>query len=156
MGSPVYHAPLGAPAAAALDDAWRRLTDDAPPRPDHVTVAGRRVTVPAAAHKVARFSFDDLCRQALGPSDYIAIATAFETVILSDVPQMTEDAKDAARRFVTLIDALYEHRTALICSAAVPPDRLYVGQDGGFEFQRTVSRLIEMQADDYLSARHIG
>ena len=113
--------------------------------------------MPAAAHHVARFAFADLCQQArLGPSDYIAIATAFETVIVDDIPQMTEDTKDAARRFVTLIDALYEHRTALICSAAVTPDQLYVGQQGGFEFHRTVSRLIEMRAADYLGIAGIS
>lgn len=156
MGSAVYHTPLGATANAALDAAWNRLTDDAPAKPDHVIVSGRRIVVPAAAHHVARFSFDDLCRQALGPADYIAIASAYETVIVSGIPQMNEDLKDAARRFVTLIDALYEHRTALICSAAAPPDQLYVGDTGGFEFHRTASRLIEMQAADYLRARHIA
>ncbi|TAK98675.1 MAG: cell division protein ZapE [Rhodospirillaceae bacterium] len=155
VGSPVYHTPLGPVAGAALNRAWERLTDDAPPKPDHLMVAGRRVTVPAAAHHVARFDFADLCEQALGPSDYIAVATTFETVIIDHIPQLTEDRKDAARRFVTLIDALYEHRTALICSAAVAPDQLYVGQQGGFEFHRTVSRLIEMQAADYLRSRHI-
>lgn len=156
VGSQVYHSPLGPVASAAMNEAWNRLTDDSPAKPDHVVVSGRRVTVPAAAHHVARFDFADLCQQALGPSDYMAIATTFETVIVDHIPQMTEDTKDAARRFVTLIDALYEHRTALICSAAVPPDQLYVGQQGGFEFHRTVSRLIEMQAADYLKSRHIG
>jgi cell division protein ZapE len=142
-------------AGAALNAAWDRLTDDAPVRADHLIVAGRRLTVPASAHHVARFAFAELCQEALGPSDYMAIATAYETVIIDNIPQMNEDTKDAARRFVTLIDALYEHRTALICSAAVPPDQLYVGHEGGFEFHRTVSRLIEMQAADYLRARHI-
>jgi cell division protein ZapE len=156
MGASVYHAPLGPRANAALDAAWERLTDDARPRADFLIVAGRRLTIPAAAHRVARFSFDELCREALGPSDYMAIAAAFETVILSGIPQMSEDSKDAARRFVTLVDALYEHRTALICSAAAPPDQLYLGREGGFEFQRTVSRLIEMQAADYIRARHLA
>ncbi len=112
--------------------------------------------MPAAAHQVARFTFDDLCRQALGPSDYMAIASTFETVIVSGIPKMTEENKDAARRFVTLIDALYEHRTALICSADAAPDQLYAGNEGGFEFHRTASRLIEMQAADYLRARHVA
>jgi cell division protein ZapE len=155
VGSRVYHAPLGPVASAALNEAWNRLTDDSPVKPDHVLVSGRRVTVPAAAHHVARFDFADLCQQALGPADYMAIATTFETVIVDHIPQMTEETKDAARRFVTLIDALYEHRTAFICSAAVPPDQLYIGEQGGFEFHRTVSRLIEMQAADYLKSRHI-
>lgn len=154
-GSQVYHSPLGPAADAALTDTWNRLTDDSPPKPDHVIVSGRRVNVPAAAHHVARFNFADLCQQALGPADYMAIATTFETVIIDHIPQMSEENKDAARRFVTLVDALYEHRTALICSAAVAPDKLYVGNEGGFEFHRTVSRLIEMQAADYIKLRHI-
>ncbi|MDX2143233.1 MAG: cell division protein ZapE [Rhodospirillaceae bacterium] len=155
MGAPVYHAPLGPAADAALDAAWARLTDDAPPTPDHVTVQGRRIKVPAAAHEVARFSFSDLCEQALGPSDYLAIAAQYSTVIMSGIPRMSEEKKDAARRFVTFIDALYEHRTVLICAAASPPTELYTGREGGFEFQRTASRLIEMQAVDYIKQRHV-
>jgi cell division protein ZapE len=154
-GQAVYHAPLGVAADAALDAAWARLTDDAAPQPDYVSVAGRRIPVPAAAHQVARFSFSDLCEQPLGSSDYLAIAAQFSTVILKDIPQMTEEKKDSARRFVTLIDALYEHRTALVCSAAVPPEQLYSGREGGFEFARTASRLIEMQAADYIKQRHV-
>ena len=104
---------------------------------------------------MARFSFADLCEQALGPSDYLAVAAQFSTVILQDIPQMTEEKKDSARRFVTLVDALYEHRTALVCSAAAPPEQLYSGREGGFEFARTASRLIEMQAADYIKQRHV-
>ena len=156
VGAAVYHTPIGPDADAALDAAWARLTDNAPHTPDHVTVQGRRITVPAAAHQVARFTFDDLCGQPLGPSDYMAIASQYSTLIVQGVPAMSEDTKDKARRFVTLIDALYEHRTALICSADAPPDQLYSGQEGGFEFQRTVSRLIEMQADDYIRQRHVA
>ena len=154
-GQAVYHAPLGVAAEAALDAAWARLTDDAQPQPDYVQMPGRRIAVPAAAHAVARFSFSDLCEQTLGPSDYLAIAAQFSTVILEDIPQMTEEKKDSARRFVTLIDALYEHRTALVCSAAVGPEQLYSGREGGFEFARTASRLIEMQAADYIKQRHL-
>jgi len=155
-GQTVYHTPLGPAADAALDAAWARLTDDAAPEPDYVQVPGRKITVPAAAQEVARFKFGDLCEQPLGPSDYLAIAAQFSTLILKDIPQMNEDKKDSARRFVTLIDALYEHRTALVCSAAVPPTELYVGREGGFEFHRTASRLIEMQAADYIKQRHIS
>lgn len=154
-GHTVYHAPLGPAADAALDAAWARLTDDATPEPDFILVHGRRVIVPAAAHQVARFTFDDLCRTALGPTDYLAIAAHFSTVIIKDIPAMTEEMKDAARRFVTLVDALYEHRTALVCSAAAPPAALYSGAEGGFEFARTASRLIEMQAADYIRQRHV-
>ena len=154
-GQTVYHMPLGPVADAALDAAWARLTDDAKPASDFVQRPGRRIAVPAAAHEVARFSFSDLCEQPLGPSDYLAIAAQFSTVILKDIPQMTEERKDSARRFVTLIDALYEHRTALVCSAAAPPTELYSGTEGGFEFHRTASRLIEMHAADYIKQRHV-
>ena len=155
-GQTVYFTPLGATADAALNDAWARLTDDAAPRPDFVQMPGRRIVVPAAGHDVARFTFHDLCEQPLGPSDYLAIAAQFSTVILKDIPQMSEEKKDSARRFVTLVDALYEHRTALVCSAAVGPTQLYTGHEGGFEFARTASRLIEMQAADYIAQRHVG
>ena len=154
-GQAVYYTPLGLAADTALDAAWARLTDDAPLKPDYVQMPGRRIAVPAAAHQVARFTFSDLCEQPLGPSDYLAIAAQFSTVILKDIPQMNEDKKDSARRFVTLIDALYEHRTALVCSAAALPDQLYVGREGSFEFNRTASRLIEMQAADYIKQRHV-
>ena len=153
-GQQVYISPLGPAADAALDAAWSRLTDDSAPAADFVLSQGRRIPVPAAAHGVARFDFADLCQQPLGPSDYLAIGAQFATLILRNIPQMTEDTKDAARRFVTLVDALYEHRTALICSAAVGPDQLYIGSEGGFEFHRTVSRLIEMQAADYMRQAH--
>ena len=154
-GQDDYHAPLGAAANAALDAAWSRLTDDAAPKPDYVLSQGRRIPVPAAAHQVARFTFADLCQEPLGPSDYLAIAAQFATLIVKDIPQMGEDMKDAARRFVTLVDALYEHHTALVCSAAAPPTELYKGHEGGFEFQRTASRLIEMQAADYIRQAHV-
>ncbi len=153
-GQQVYVTPLGPDADAALDAAWARLTDDSTPAADVVLNQGRRIPVPAAAHGTARFHFADLCQQPLGPSDYLAIAAQFSTLILRNIPQMNEDLKDAARRFVTLIDALYEHRSALICSAAVPPQDLYQGHEGGFEFHRTVSRLIEMQAADYIRQPH--
>ena len=154
-GSPVYYTPLGVNSDAALDAAWDRLTDDAKPEPDTVLVNGRKIPVSAAAHQVARFTFNELCEQPLGPSDYLAIAAQYSTVILKDIPAMTEEKKDSARRFVTMIDALYDHRTALVCSADAPPEQLYTGNEGGFEFHRTASRLIEMQAADYIKQRHV-
>jgi len=155
LGSTVYHTPNGPEANAALTASWSRLTDDSIPTSGEITNRGRKIHVPASAHRVARFSFADLCEQALGPSDYLEIASQFCTVILKDIPQMDGDKREAARRFVTLIDALYEHKTVLICSADVPPNKLYSGKESGFEFQRTVSRLIEMQAEDYIRARHL-
>ena len=154
-GSRVYSAPLGSEADAALNAAWDRLTDNAKPEPDSVAVNGRKIAVSAAAHQVARFTFHELCEQPLGPSDYMAIAAQYATVILKDIPAMTEERKESARRFVTLIDALYDHRTALVCSADAPPEQIYTGSEGGFEFHRTASRLIEMQAADYIKQRHI-
>lgn len=155
LGEAVYHAPQGEAATAALDAAWSRLTDDAAPEPDSITVKGRKIVIPAAAHQVARFSFSDLCEQPLGPTDYLELGAQFCTVILDDIPALGPDERNAARRFVTLIDALYEHRSVLICSAATPPDTIYDGDDWKFEFQRTVSRLIEMQAEDYIRQRHV-
>jgi cell division protein ZapE len=156
LGEPVYHHPLGDVSTAALDAAWNRLTDDAEPKPDSLTVKGRKIVIPASAHQVARIPFADLCEKPLGPSDYLELGAQYSTVILDDIPALGPEKRDVARRFVTLIDALYEHRTVLICSAATPPESIYDGDDWKFEFQRTVSRLIEMQAEDYIRQRHMA
>jgi cell division protein ZapE len=150
-----YHTPLGPAARAAVDEAFAGLTDGAEARPDSLTVKGRRVKVPWAARGVARFAFDDLCRAALGSQDYLAVATHFHTVVLIDVPRMDESMRNEARRFMNLIDALYEHRCNLVVAADAPPESLYSGEDGGFEFQRTVSRLMEMQSRDYIERPHL-
>jgi cell division protein ZapE len=155
LGDTVFHHPRGDAATTALNEAWDRLTDEAPPEPDSLTVKGRKIVVPAAAHSVARFSFADLCEQPLGPSDYLEIGAQFCTVIVDGIPALGPEKRDVARRFVTLIDALYEHRSVLICSAETPPDTIYDGDDWKFEFQRTVSRIIEMQAEDYIRSRHV-
>ena len=155
LGDTVFHTPCDNAAAKALDDAWDRLTDEAPPEAGSLTVKGRKIVIPAAAHQVARFSFADLCEQPMGPSDYLEIGAQFCTVIVDGIPALGPDKRDVARRFVTLVDALYEHRSVLICSAATPPDTIYDGDDWKFEFRRTVSRLIEMQAEDYIRSRHV-
>lgn len=154
-GLQVYHSPLGADAQSQLDQAFARLTAGAVPRPDEMTVNGRKIVVPVAAAGVARFSFEQLCGTALGPSDYLALATLYHTLILSEIPLLSPDNKDKARRFVTLVDALYEHKVTLICSAEAPPETLYPTGTGAFEFQRTVSRLMEMQAEDYILRAHL-
>lgn len=154
-GLQVYHAPNGPEAEAQLDAAFARLTAGAVPRPDELNVNGRKVQVPVAAAGVARFAFDELCGTALGPSDYIELATLYHTLVLSGIPTLSPDNKDKARRFVTLVDALYEHKVTLICSAAAPPETLYPSGIGAFEFQRTVSRLMEMQAEDYIMRQHL-
>ncbi|MBI3444087.1 MAG: cell division protein ZapE [Magnetospirillum sp.] len=154
-GLQVYHAPLSEQAETALELAFARLTEGATAIPHTIEVNGRQMRVPLAATGVARFSFAQLCGTALGPSDYLALAGRYHTLVLSDIPILSPANKDEARRFVTLIDALYEHKVTLICSAAAPPETLYPEGVGAFEFQRTVSRLMEMQAEDYVMREHL-
>ena len=151
----VYHAPLGRHAEAALDKAFADLTEGAAAVPDTLHYKGRVIPVPLAARGVARFSFAELCEKPLGPGDYLAIAGLFHTVVLSGVPSLTAEKRNEARRFMTLIDALYEHRVKLVVSAAAPPERLYPSGDGAIEFQRTVSRLQEMRSADYIAKVHM-
>ena len=155
LGDTVFHTPNDSAARRALDETWNRLTDDAEPLASSLTVKGRKIVIPAAAHGVARMPFADLCETPMGASDYLALASEYSTLIVDDIPALGPDKRDVARRFVTLVDALYEHRSVLVCSAATPPDRIYDGDDWKFEFQRTVSRLVEMQAEDYIRARHV-
>jgi cell division protein ZapE len=151
----VYHQPSGAAADAALGEAFAQLTDGAAGSATTLAVQGRQLKVPQAAKGVARFRFADLCERALGAADYIAIATHFHTVIIGDIPRLTPEQRNEARRFMTLIDALYEHKTNLICAAADAPDKLYAAGDGAREFRRTASRLIEMQSIAYLARPHL-
>ncbi|MEQ8746123.1 cell division protein ZapE [Pyruvatibacter sp.] len=153
-GAPVYYMPLDGAAAAAMDAAWARLTTGVEAAPSQVEVKGRKVSVPRAAMGVARFHFDDLCRRPLGAADYLKIARSFHTLLIDDIPAMGPNLRNEAKRFVTLIDALYENKTKLVCSAATPPDDLYPKGDGAFEFERTASRLIEMQGEAYMAAGH--
>lgn len=155
-GAPVWHVPADAAAGAALDEAFRKLTGRAKGERIEVAVKGRAVPVPQAAAGVARFGFADLCEQPLGASDYLAIARDFHTVILDGIPVMDLSKRNEAKRFITLIDALYDERVKLLASAAAAPDGLYTATTGreAFEFDRTVSRLIEMASEDYLSLPH--
>jgi cell division protein ZapE len=147
-GATVYHTPLGPAATAALDAAWKRLAGG-PARPHTLSVNGRAVTLPAVRDGVARASFADLCAKPLGPADYLAIAEAARVLILDDIPVLSRARNNEARRFVTLIDALYEARVRLICSAAAEPAALYAEGEGAFEFARTASRLHEMRSADW-------
>lgn len=156
----VFMTPLGPEAEDALDAAFHRLTEDADGEhvevgPVELTAQGRTVEVPAAARGTARFTFDDLCGRPLGAADYLAIAREFHTVILSGIPAMGPSRRDQAARFCTLIDALYEHRVKLVCSAEAEPKDLYPEGDQSFEFQRTASRLIEMQTREYKTLEHV-
>ena len=116
---------------------------------------GRDVPVPRAAPGVAMADYVDWCARPMGAADFLCIADNFHTVILADIPKMGPDSQDKAARFVTLIDSFYERKVKFICSAAASPDKLYLEGDGAFEFQRTVSRLMEMQSPEYLALPHI-
>ncbi len=155
--APVYYHPLGSEADSAMDNAFKRLTRGAKVQTCILDVNGRELVVPRQAAGVARFTFDELCARPLGPADYLMVAETFHTVMIDRAPLLTPGKRDAAKRFVTLIDALYEIRTKLIMSAEAEASRLYPEGDYAFEFQRTVSRLMEMSGRAYLAAeRRVG
>jgi cell division protein ZapE len=154
QNEPVYYTPIGAKAKAALTRAFGQLTDGAVVAPATIEVSGRVLKVPAAARGVARFGFAPLCEAALGAGDYLALAARFHTLVLDGVPCMAPDQRNEAKRFMTLIDTLYEHRVNLVMSAAGPPEALYPKGTGAKEFQRTVSRLMEMRSRDYIAQAH--
>ncbi|MBM3517897.1 MAG: AFG1 family ATPase [Alphaproteobacteria bacterium] len=154
-GRPMYFAPLGARSDAGLAAAYRELLDGAEPEPLTLDVQGRELPVREAAEGIARFSFAELCGRPLGAADYIEVARSFHTVVLTGIPQLSNERRDEARRFVNLIDVLYDHRVNLLCSAAANPDALYAGGHEVPEFGRTVSRLNEMQSESYIAAQHV-
>ena len=153
-GKPVWHTPISRAATASLDAAFATLTDNAEPAPFEIEVQGRVIHAHQAARGIARFTFDELCNKPRGASDFLAIATQYHTVMVDNIPILDERERDAAKRFVVLIDSLYEHHVNLFASADGEPDQLYMKGDTAFEFQRTVSRLMEMQAEDYLNSPH--
>ena len=144
-GAQVYFHPARS-AGADIAAIWSDLTGGAGGEPLVLTVNGRAVTIPRFASGVGRASFWDLCAKPLGPADFLAIASAVRVLILEDIPQLSSSNYNEAKRFVTLIDALYEAKVRLICSAADAPERLYLEGTGSFEFERTASRLREMQS----------
>lgn len=152
--------PNGPEATAELSAAFFRLTDYPPEDRAHVPSLelevgkARTLTVPKALKGVAVFSFKKLCGEARGAPDYLAIARRFHTVILVGIPKLGPENRNEAARFVTLIDALYEHKVKLLAAADAPPETLYEAGDGRFEFQRTVSRLNEMRSENYLAKGH--
>jgi len=143
-----YFTPLGAEARDAMDAAWARETEGESPGPVTLSIHGRRVPIAAATEEAGRASFEDLCERALGPSDYLALAERFRVFFIDAVPCMTWAQNNEAKRFVTLIDALYEAKTRLYISAEGPPETLYTEGKGAFEFARTASRLAEMAAGE--------
>ncbi|WP_106638850.1 cell division protein ZapE [Allosphingosinicella vermicomposti] len=159
-GFPTWYVPNGADATAALSRAFFRLTDYPPedaahvPSEDIAVPGGRTMHVPKTLKGVAVFSFKRLCGEPRGAPDYLAIARRYHTVIIVGIPRMGPENRNEAARFVTLIDALYENKVKLLAAADALPVALYQAGDGAFEFERTVSRLMEMQSADYLAAGH--
>ena len=159
-GMPTWYVPNGPAATEALSEAFFRLTDYPPedranvPTDDIPVHGGRSLHVPKSLKGVAVFSFRRLCAEARGAPDYLAIARRYHSVILVGIPRLGPENRNEAARFVTLIDALYEHKVKLLAAADALPSDLYTHGTGAFEFERTASRLIEMQSDAYLAKGH--
>lgn len=150
-GQRVYFTPCGSAAEAALTGLFKRLAGGSEAAPMEVAVGTRRIRITQAAARVAAFAFKDLCEQPVGAADYLALADHFDALIVHDVPLLTMGRRAGAKRFMTLVDVLYERRTLLALSAAAPAEALLVDEVGGFAFQRTVSRLAEMSGGAYLA-----
>jgi len=152
-GKPLYFTPADEAARLKMDELWLQLTGNQSGAPLVLEVKGRKVAVPLASMGVARFTFTELCEQPLGTLDYLALAHKFHTVLVDDIPVLAPARRDVARRFVNLIDTLYDNRVGLVASAAAEPAYLYPAGDVQFLFERTASRLIEMRSEAYLAAR---
>ncbi|ODT30248.1 MAG: cell division protein ZapE, partial [Kaistia sp. SCN 65-12] len=153
--TPVYLTPADDDAGRAMDEAWAAMTQGRPEAPETLTVKGRRVEVPRAAGGAVRFTFADLCEKPLGSRDYQMLAERFDTFFIEHVPVLDPTRRSAAKRFILLIDTLYDRHKRLVLSADASPGRLYAGRPGvteAFEFERTASRLIEMQSRVWLEA----
>jgi cell division protein ZapE len=153
---PVWYVPADEDAEVALNNSWQRLTGTLSGEPCDIAAKGRVIRVPEAARGVARFSFRQLCEQPLGASDYLRIARDFHTIILENIPVMDYPQRNEAKRFIALIDTLYDNGVKLVASAAAEPTALYLATDGyeASEFKRTASRLIEMRSAEYLALPH--
>jgi len=148
-GTPVYFTPVNAGSRAQMNAVWQDLAGGQKGDPLTLRVKGRDVVIPMFRNGVGRAGFHALCGQPLGAADYLALAEAVKVLMLDDIPTLGRSNFNEAKRFVTLIDALYEARVRLICSAAAKPEMLYLEGEGTFEFERTASRLREMQSDDW-------
>jgi len=148
---PVYLTPLNDDNRIAFAKAWKAVSSGQIVRPNRIPLKGREIEVPMEAGSAARFSFDELCARPLGASDYHRIAQHYHTIFIENIPVMAEAMRNEAKRFINLIDILYDTRTQVFASAAAPPEDLYRSDRGeeGFEFARTASRLFEMQTADY-------
>jgi cell division protein ZapE len=155
-GVKMWLVPSDAVAASALDDAWIKMTGNAPCKPRDISIKGRLLHVPCSAHGVARFSFADICEKPLAASDYLRLSRDYHTIMIDRIPVMNYAERNAAKRFITLIDTLYDNRVKLMASAEANPVALYVATEGNeaSEFKRTSSRLIEMSSGSYLALPH--
>ncbi|MBT5185483.1 MAG: cell division protein ZapE, partial [Kordiimonadaceae bacterium] len=158
-GMEVYHYPLGEEATKALSSSFWRLTDHevndrTQVEADDIEVQGRILHIPVTSRGVAVVSFKKICGAALGSADYLALAWKYHTVIMVGIPELGPENRNEAKRFVIFIDSLYENNVKFLCCAAVAPEKLYAEGNGHFEFQRTVSRLMEMQSKEYLAKGH--
>lgn len=145
-----YFTPLGPEADAFIDQAIAQLCQHEKPSHGTLTIQGRTLHFNLYDQSIGRFTFYDLCETPLGPGDYLAIAKHLDTLILTGIPKLPAEKRNEAKRFVTLIDALYEQKVQLLCTAEVLPEQIYSEGDGAFEFQRTVSRLTEMQSHKWM------
>ncbi len=143
-----YFTPLGEPAKYWANKVFLKLIDGKVPVNKTISVKGRNLTIEAATDNTARISFADLCEKPLGAEDYLSLAHTFKNILIEDIPKLGYDRRNEAKRFMTLIDVLYDQETNLYISADAPPDKLYRGKDHSFEFDRTISRLSEMAKDD--------
>ena len=149
-----YYYPLDAHADEFLRESYNEFTNYADIQNSTLTVLGREVLLSSIHGDIVLTSFDELCSQPLGSIDYIEIAQNFNILIMANIPQLSPEKRNESKRFMLLIDALYEHKVKLICTAEVSPEALYPEGDGTFEFKRTISRLIEMQSKSYLQTSH--
>ena len=155
-GMAVYHSPADTEAEERLASTFARLTGRAATQSASLSVQGREITVPRCTAGVAWFKFAELCETPMGAADYLEIARNYHTVILSGIPGLGPEMRNEARRFITLVDALYEHKVNLICTAEQAADALYPDGDHADEFKRTASRLVEMGSREYFSAPHVA
>ena len=155
-GVKMWLVPADDAASSALDKAWAKLTGKAPCKPRDMSIKGRILHVPCSANGVARFSFADICEMPLAASDYLRLARDYHTIMIDRIPVMDYGERNAAKRFITLIDTLYDNRVKLMASAQADPMSLYVANEGNeaSEFKRTSSRLIEMSSESYLALPH--
>ncbi len=151
LGKPTYFHPLDDKAHRALAAAFAELTEGAPASSETLTVMARPLVVPRVVGNVAWFTFEELCSQPHSAVDYLALAERFAAILVEGIPRLPATKRNEAQRFHILIDTLYEARTLLIASAEAPPQEIYVEGDGSFEFQRTASRLMEMQSEEYVA-----